>query len=97
MGLWKARQFQHSHFTDGDVEAECTPQVARTKTEMTRDFCAFLVAQAVCVWGGVESSKCVIFFLFHQMRGGTQSGLRGNAIVSQMRALNDYAITRTRV
>lgn len=94
MGLWKARQFQHSHFTDGDVEAECTPQVAKTETEMTQDFCAFLVAQA---GGGVESSKCVIFFLFHQMRGGTQSGLRGNAIVSQMQALNDYAITRTRV
>jgi hypothetical protein len=41
LGLWRARQFQHSHFTDRDVEAERIPKRAKAEIEMTGDFVPF--------------------------------------------------------
>lgn len=38
----------------------------------------------------------VISLLFHPVRGGTQSSPHGNAVVSQMQAPNNSAITRER-
>lgn len=35
--------------------------------------------------GQASLAECAIFLLFHQMRGGTQSGPPGDAVVRQMR------------
>lgn len=45
--------------------------------------------------GEVGPSECKIFFLLHQMRGGTQSDPHRNAVIRQVP--NSSAITRERV